>query len=68
MANDIFDGIELQSDGTMSPRDAKMVRLRLQKKIENNSKELALLIEQLTKLLNEMTNAASIEFFVEDVE
>ena len=68
MANDIFDGVELQADGAMSSRDAKTIRIRLRRKTKLNIEELSAMIEELIKLRDEMANAASIEFFVEDVE
>jgi hypothetical protein len=68
MANDIFDGIELQGDGQMSPRNARTIRLRLRRNTKLNIEELSALIEKLAQLRDEMANAASIEFFVEDVE
>ena len=68
MANDIFEGIELQGDGQMSPRNARTIRIRLRRKTKLNIEELSAMIEELIKLRDEMANAASIEFFVEDVE
>ena len=68
MANDIFDGVELSSDGQMSSRDARTIRIRLRRKTRLNIEELSAMIEKLIRLRDEMANAASIEFFVEDVE
>ena len=68
MANDLFDGIELQDDGTMSSHDARTIRLRMRRRTKLNIEELSALIEKLIKLRNEMAKATSIEFFVEDVE
>ena len=68
MASDIFDGIELQGDGRMSSHDARTIRLRLRRRTKLNVEDLSSLIEKLTKLRDEMANAASIEFFVEDIE
>jgi hypothetical protein len=68
MPDGVLDGVTLQADGKMSSHDAKMVRLRLRKRIKANSAELADLIAELVKLQNDMANVSAIEFFLEDVE
>jgi hypothetical protein len=64
----VLDGINLQADGKMSNHDARLIRMRLRQRIKSNSDELARLIEDLTRLKNDIDNIAQIEFFVEDVE
>ena len=68
MPNEILEGVELQADGTISSHDARLVRMRLRKRIKSNSAELADLIAELVKLQNDVANVAAIEFFLESVE
>lgn len=68
MADSLLNGVTLQADGRMSSQNARMVRLRLRKRIKVNSAELADLITELVKLQNDMANISAVEFFLEDVE
>ncbi len=68
MVQEILEGVQLETEGKLSPAQAKTVRLRLRSKIRLNVETLTHLIDELTKLRDEMANTASIEFFIEDVE
>ena len=65
--SDIWDGVHIQTNGSISESDAGLVRKRLRILITADVKKLAVVLSQVEELQRHLADFATMEFAVEDL-
>ena len=66
-SKEVWDGVTVQANGSISDSDSRIVRKRLRLLITADVKKLSVIVDEIEKLQSRLADFATMEFAVDDL-